>query len=66
MICKKIPALIALAAGMSAGIPLAWAGELPITRIPHEGAGAEFYFGPDNVTLVGNAKLPDASIPARW
>ncbi len=33
------------------------AGELPIKRIPHQGQGAEFYFGPDNKTLVGNAKL---------
>ncbi len=33
------------------------AAELPVKRIPHAGEGAEFYFGPDNKTLVGNAKL---------
>lgn len=39
------------------GISGAQAQEPEVRRIPHEGSGAEFYFGPDNQTLVGNAKL---------
>ena len=55
---RNLPVLAALAAGLSMVIPGALAGELPVKRIPHEGVGAEFYFGPDNRTLVGNAKMP--------
>ena len=33
------------------------AQELDVTRIPHQGQGAEFYFSPDGKTLIGNAKL---------
>jgi len=58
MTFKKKPALFALTLGLSVSLSGAWGGELPVTRIPHEGVAAEFYFGPDNVTLIGNAKLP--------
>ena len=37
--------------------PSVQAGELDVRRIPHQGAGAEFYFAPDGKTLIGNAKL---------
>jgi Tol biopolymer transport system component/ankyrin repeat protein len=30
--------------------------ELPVRRIPNIGASAEFYFGPDSFTIIGNAK----------
>lgn len=50
--------LAALAAtALCATVSCAQAGEPNVRRIPHEGSGAEFYFGPDNRTLVGNAKL---------
>ena len=45
------------ALGLFIGISGAQAQELDVRRIPHEGTGAEFYFGPDGETLIGNAKL---------
>ena len=50
--------LFALAAGACLPPPAALADELPVRRIPHDGEAAEFYFGPDSKTLIGNAKLP--------
>jgi TolB protein len=32
------------------------AAELPVRVIPNLGEGAEFYFSPDNKSLIGNAK----------
>jgi len=32
------------------------AAELPVRRIPNLGEGAEFYFSPDGLRLIGNAK----------
>ena len=39
------------------GISGVQAQELDVRRIPHKGAGAEFYFSPDGKMLIGNAKL---------
>jgi len=55
---RKIADLLVLTAGLTCGLAALQAGELPVSRIPHAGEGAEFYFGPDNLTLIGNAKLP--------
>jgi Tol biopolymer transport system component len=53
-----IASLVVLTAGACLAPPSAPAGELPVKRIPHAGEAAEFYFGPDSKTLIGNAKLP--------
>lgn len=53
----KPVSVLAVTIGLLVGISGVQAGELDVRRIPHEGAGAEFYFGPDNQTLIGNAKL---------
>ncbi len=55
---KEAAAITAALVALSLPVLSACAGELPVTRIPHAGEGAEFYFGPDNKTLVGNARLP--------
>jgi Tol biopolymer transport system component len=49
--------LFAAAFGLFVGFSDVQAQELDVTRIPHQGQGAEFYFGPDGKTLIGNAKL---------
>ena len=49
--------LLAAAFGLITGISSVQAQELDVSRIPHQGQGAEFYFGPDGKTLIGNAKL---------
>ena len=49
--------LFVAAFGMFVGLADAQAQELDVTRIPHQGQGAEFYFGPDDKTLIGNARL---------
>lgn len=49
--------VLAVTVGLLVGISGAQAQELDVRRIPHEGAGAEFYFSPDGHTLIGNAKL---------
>jgi len=49
--------LFAAALGLIVGFSNVQAQELDVTRIPHQGQGAEFYFGPDGKTLIGNAKL---------
>jgi hypothetical protein len=36
--------------------PPAPSGELPVRKVPNIGASAEFYFGPDSQTIIGNAK----------
>jgi len=53
-----IASFLALAVGACLPPPASVAEELPVKRIPHDGEAAEFYFGPDNKTLIGNAKLP--------
>ena len=45
------------ALGLLTGISGVQAQELDVSRIPHKGAGAEFYFSPDGKMLIGNAKL---------
>ncbi len=47
-----VTALVALV-----GFSNAAAQELDVSRIPHAGQGAEFYFGPDGKILIGNANL---------
>jgi len=54
--CKSV-SVFAAAFGLFVGISGVQAQELDVTRIPHQGQGAEFYFGPDGKTLIGNAKL---------
>lgn len=49
--------LCVAALGLAVGISAAQAEELDVWRIPHPGEAAEFYFGPDGATLIGNAKL---------
>ena len=46
------PLLLTLAAAGA----IASAQELPVHKIPNIGASAEFYFGPDSQTIIGNAK----------
>jgi Tol biopolymer transport system component len=53
----KSISVLAISLGLLVGTPAAQAEELDVTRIPHKGEGAEFYFGPDGKTLIGNAKL---------
>ena len=55
---KEAAGITSVLVALSLPVLSAWAGELPVTRIAHDGEAAEFYFGPDNKTLVGNAKLP--------
>jgi Tol biopolymer transport system component len=54
---RESVSLFAAAFGLFVGLADVQAGELEVTRIPHQGAGAEFYFAPDGKTLIGNAKL---------
>jgi len=54
---RESVSLIVAVLGLYAGFTDAQAQELDVTRIPHEGVGAEFYFAPDGKTLIGNAKL---------
>ena len=54
---RKSVSLFAAAFGLFVGLADVQAGELEVTRIPHQGAGAEFYFAPDGKTLIGNAQL---------
>ncbi len=54
---RESVSLIAAVLGLFVGFADAQAQELDVTRIPHQGQGAEFYFGPDGQTLIGNAKL---------
>jgi Tol biopolymer transport system component len=49
--------MLAVTAGLFLSPAVVNAQELDVTRIPHQGEGAEFYFGPDGKTLIGNAKL---------
>ena len=41
---------------LTAQQPAAVTSELPVHRIPNIGSSAEFYFGPDSQTIIGNAK----------
>jgi len=50
-----IPMKLLLLALAAAGA-IASAQELPVRKIPNIGASAEFYFGPDSQTIIGNAK----------
>ena len=53
----KLPVkLPCLALALLLPVSSACADELPVKRIPHDGEAAEFYFGPDSKTLIGNAK----------
>jgi Tol biopolymer transport system component len=54
---RESVSLMAAVLGLFVGFADAQAQELDVTRIPHQGAGAEFYFGPDGKMLIGNAKL---------
>ena len=54
---RESVSLIAAALGLFVGFADAQAQELDVSRIPHKGAGAEFYFSPDGKMLIGNAKL---------
>ena len=59
-------ALPRVAAALAVALPLAALAqapasvpalaELPVRVIPNLGEGAEFYFSPDNKSLIGNAK----------
>jgi Tol biopolymer transport system component len=49
--------LLVAALGLFIGFADVQAHELDVRRIPHQGEGAEFYFGPDGTTLIGNARL---------
>ena len=53
----RTASILAVSVSMLAGFSSVQAGELDVRRIPHEGAGAEFYFSPDGKSLIGNAKL---------
>lgn len=48
--------LAALAQAPS-GAPAPSGAELPVRIIPNLGEGAEFYFSPDNKSVIGNAKI---------
>ena len=54
--CKSA-SLLVVTTGLLVGVSGVQAQELDVRRIPHAGAGAEFYFSPDGKTLIGNAKL---------
>jgi len=54
--CKSA-GLFSVTLGLLVGFSCVQAGELDVSRIPHKGEGAEFYFAPDGKTLIGNAKL---------
>ena len=65
-------ALPRLAAALAVALPLAAlaaqspvsapaAAELPVRVIPNLGEGAEFYFSPDNKSLIGNAKRVESN-----
>ena len=47
----KLSLIVLTAVGIVAS-----AQELPVQKIPNIGASAEFYFGPDSQTIIGNAK----------
>ena len=57
MIKRRPVSWLVVAIGLLVGTSAVQAQELDVRRIPHEGAGAEFYFSPDGKTLIGNAQL---------